>query len=64
MKRIRVAPGKCVTISFELAEKAARVSATSPTRDQVLESKLSEPKRINGLMAGSPKPLALAKPKR
>lgn len=46
MKRIRVAPGKFVTISSELAEKAARVSATAPTRDQVLESKSSEPKRI------------------
>lgn len=64
MKRIRVAPGKFVTISSELAEKAARVCATSPTRDQVLKFKASEPRRINGPMAGSPKPLSLAKPKR
>jgi hypothetical protein len=60
MKRIRVAPGKFVIISPELAEKAARVTATGLTREQVLELQASEPKRV-GLMAGSPKPLALAK---
>lgn len=64
VKRIRVAPGKFVTISSELAEKAARMSAISLTRDQVLEFKASEPKRVNGLMAGSPKPLTIAKPRR
>lgn len=60
MKRIRVAPGKFVIISPELAEKAARVTATGLTRKQVLELQASEPKHA-GLMAGSPKPLALGK---
>lgn len=60
MKRIRVAPGKFVIISSELAEKAARVTATGLTRKQVLELQTSEPKHV-GLMAGSPKPLALGK---
>lgn len=64
MKRIRVAPGKFVTISSELAEKAARVTATGLTREQVLEFKATEPKGAAGLMAGSPKPLAIAKPRR
>lgn len=61
MKRIRVAPGKFVTISAELAEKAARVSATNLTRDQALRLMTSEPKHVAGLMAGSPKPLTLRK---
>ncbi len=64
MKRIRVASGKFVTISPELAEKAAGVYAICPTREQALQVKASEPKRIKGLMAGSPKPLNLAKTKR
>lgn len=53
MKRVRVAPGKFVTISPELAEKAARVIGTGLTRDQVLEFKASEPRLIPGPMAGS-----------
>jgi hypothetical protein len=63
MKRVRVAPGKFVTISGELAEKAARVFATGLTRDQVLELQASEPRSATGLMAGSRKPLGLARPK-
>jgi hypothetical protein len=63
MKRIKVAPGKFVTISTELAEKAARVFATGLTRDQVRDLKASEPRRGTVLMAGSPKPLAIAQGK-
>ena len=36
MKRIRVAPGKFVTISAELAERAARVFGAGLMRDHVL----------------------------
>lgn len=61
MKRIRVAPGKFVTISAELAQKAACMTAANLTRDQVHQLKASEPKHVAGLMAGSPKPLALRK---
>ena len=61
MKRIRVAPGKFVTISTELAEKAARVFATGLTRDQVQQLKASEPKHVTGPMAGSRRPLGPAK---
>lgn len=61
MKRIRVAPGKFVSISAELADKAARVFGTGLTRDQVRDLKASEPRRSSGLMAGSSKPLALAR---
>lgn len=63
MKRVRVAPGKFVTISTELSEKAARVFATGLTRDQVRDLVASEPRRATGLMVGSAKPLALAQPK-
>lgn len=63
MKRVRVAPGKFVMISAELSEKVARVFETGLTRDQVRELKESEPRRATGLMAGSAKPLALARPK-
>lgn len=63
MKRIRVAPGKFVTISALLAEKAARVFGTGLTRDQVLALSATEPRGTAGLMAGSPKPLAIAKPR-
>lgn len=59
MKRVRVAPGKFVTIPTELAEKAARVFGTGLTRNQVLEFKASEPRAVAGPMAGSPKPLTL-----
>ena len=61
MKRIRVAPGKFVTISTELAEKAARVFGTGLTRDQC-DLKASEPRNTT-LMAGSPNPLAIRKPR-
>lgn len=60
MKRIRVAPGKFVTIPTELAEKAARVFGAGLTRAQVRDLKASEP-RNSSLMAGSPKPLAIRK---
>lgn len=63
MKRIRVAPGKFVTISTELAEKAARVFATGPTRDQVRAIQTSEPRRAKGLMVGSAQPLVIAQAK-
>lgn len=63
MKRVRVAPGKFVTVSTELLEKAARVFGTGLTRDQVRDLQASEPRRARGLMAGSAKPLALARPK-
>ncbi|MCF8204443.1 MAG: hypothetical protein K9J82_05155 [Methylotenera sp.] len=54
MKRIRVAPGKFVTISDELAEKAARVFATGQlTHDQVRELMAVEQKLSGGAMAGS-----------
>ncbi len=63
MKRVRVAPGKFVTISTELAEKAVRVFATGLTRNQVRDLKASEPRCATGLMVGSAKPLALTRPK-
>lgn len=61
MKRVRVAPGKFVTISTSLAEKASRVVAVGLSRDQVRELASAEPKHIK-IMAGSKKPLAIAKP--
>lgn len=61
MKRVRVAPGRFVTIPTEIAEKAARVFGTGFTRNQVFEFKASEPRAVAGPMAGSPKPLTLAK---
>ncbi|CAM3796299.1 hypothetical protein [Roseateles saccharophilus] len=63
MKRVRIAPGKFVAISPDLAEKAERVLATGLTREQVAELRATEPKRFIGAMAGSPKPLAIAKPR-
>lgn len=62
MKRVRVAPGKFVAISPDLADKAARVFATGLTREQVAALRAAEPKRFTGAMAGSVKPLAIAKP--
>ena len=61
MKRIRVAPGKFVTISAELAEKAARMFGAGFTRDQVREFKATEPKHVGGAMVGSPRTLGLRK---
>ena len=63
MKRVRVAPGKFVTISAEMAEKAAHVFKSGLTRDQVRGLKAPEPRLATGLMIGSPKPLALARRK-
>jgi hypothetical protein len=61
MKRVRVAPGKFVTIPADLAAKAARVFGTGLTRKQVLEIGASEPRVVAGPMAGSPKPLKISK---
>lgn len=63
MKRIRVAPGKFVTVSTALAEKAARVFGSGLTREDAAALSATEPKGTAGLMAGSPKPLAIAKPR-
>jgi hypothetical protein len=62
MKRIRVAPGSFVTISTELADKAARAFGTGLKRDQVRDLKASEPRNTT-LMAGSPRRLAIRKPR-
>jgi hypothetical protein len=64
MKRVRIAKGKHVVISNQLAEKAARVFASGLTREQVLEVAANEPRHATGLMAGSKKPLALSRPRR
>lgn len=61
MKRVRVAPGKFVTISAELSEKAARIFATGLTRGQLRDLKAGEPRTAGLLMAGSAKPLMLAR---
>lgn len=61
MKRVRTAPGKFVIISTELAEKAARVCGAVVTRDQVRNLGATETKVVTGLMAGSPKPLGIAR---
>ncbi len=63
MKRVRVAPGRHVVISAELAEKAARVGSTGLTRDQIRDLSASEPVRASGVMLGGTKPLALSKAK-
>lgn len=62
MKRIRIAPGKFVTISTAMADKAARVFATPLTPEQVRAFKSPEPTRVSGPMLGSTKPLVLSKP--
>lgn len=64
MKRIRIAKGKHVVISEELAAKAARVFASGLTREQVLDLMANEPRHAPGLMAGSNKPLALSRSRR
>lgn len=61
MRRIRVAPGRHVVVSAELAEKAARVGSTSLTRDQIRDLAAAEPARATGLMLGGAKPLALSR---
>jgi hypothetical protein len=63
VKRIRIASGKHVIISAELAEKAARVFANGLTREKALDLIVHEPRHATGLMVGSKKPLALAKPR-
>lgn len=63
MRRVRVAPGKFVTISAEMADKVARVFATGLTRDQVRDLMATEPRLATGLLVGSSKPLALARSK-
>lgn len=64
MKRVRIAKGKHVVISDQLAAKAARVFASGLTREQVLDVMVNEPRHATGLMAGSKKPLALSRPRR
>lgn len=61
MKRVRIAKGKHVVISDELAATAARVFASGLTRAQVLDLMATEPRHATGLMAGSKKPLALSR---
>lgn len=63
-KRVRIATGKYVTISADLAAKAALISAGDLTRPQVRELQAAEPRHVTGLLAGSPKPLAIAKPQK
>lgn len=63
MKRVRVAKGKHVMISAELAEKAQRVFGSGLSRDAARNLATSEPKLRVTLMAGSAKPLALRKPR-
>lgn len=50
MKRVRVAPGKFVMISDELAQKAAKIRM--PTKEE-FSALPGEPKVGAGLMAGS-----------
>jgi len=64
MKRVRIAKGKHVVISDELAAKAAHVFAAAPTRKQVLDLIAHEPRGATGLMVGSKKPLALSRSRR
>jgi hypothetical protein len=51
MKRIKVAPGKFVMISSELAEKAARLRMLTKTEFDALAA--LEPKAASGPMLGS-----------
>ena len=64
MKRVRIASGKYVTISADLAAKAARISVGDLTQTQVRDLQATEPRHATGLLAGSPKPLAIAKPQK
>ena len=53
MKRVRVAPGKCVVVSDGMADKAARVFASGAfTREQVREMAAAEPKGASGVFLG------------
>jgi len=64
MKRVRIATGKYVTISADLVAKATRISAGGLTQTQVRDLQAAEPRHAAGLLAGSPKPLAIAKPQK
>lgn len=61
MKRIRVAKGKHVMISAELAEKAERVFGRGLSREAMRGMVTLESKSCSTLMAGSAKPLELAR---
>ncbi|WP_457356231.1 hypothetical protein [Roseateles sp. P5_D6] len=61
MKRVRVAPGRFVNISAELAEKAASVFGSGLTRIQIRDFEALERDHFAALMAGSPKPLAIVR---
>jgi len=61
MKCIRVAPGKFLTISDDLADKAERVFGRGLTRELIEGLKAPELRQDALLMAGSPKPLAPTK---
>ena len=63
MKLVRVAPGRHVVVSAELAEKAARVGSTGLTRNQARDLAAAEPAQATGVMLGSTKPLALSRAK-
>lgn len=63
MKRVRVAPGKHVVVSAELAEKAARVGSAGLTLDQVRDLAAAEPAQATGVMLGGIKPLPLSRAK-
>lgn len=56
MKRVRVSPGKFVTVSTAMAEKAARVFASGAfTPTQVRDMAAAEPKLTGGgLLIGKP----------
>lgn len=58
MKRVKVSPGKFVTVSTAIAEKAARVFASGAfTATQVRDMAAAEPKlTTGGVMLGKPKP--------
>lgn len=58
MKRVKVSPGKFVTVSTAIAQKAARVFASGAlTATQVRDMAASEPKlATGGVMLGKPKP--------
>lgn len=58
MKRVRVSPGKFVTVSTEVAAKAARVfSSGAFTREQVEEMAATEPTHVmSGGLLGPRRP--------
>ena len=66
MKRVRVSPGKFVTVSTEVAEKAARVfsSGAAFTREQVQEMAAAEATRISSGGLLGPRPPKRSRTKR